>query len=149
MNRQTTHVTPDTHERGWVHVDAQGEVLGRLATRIAMILMGKHKPTYTPNADNGDFVVVTNCSAIRVTGRKLDQRFHERYSGHPSGRKVHSWRQVRDTHPERLLEESVRRMLPKNKIGVSMLKKLKAYAGEEHPHQAQQPVSLASVETSN
>lgn len=142
MNRQTTLAKNDDVARDWVHVDADGHVLGRLATQIAMILMGKTKPTYTPHHDVGDFVIVTNAEKIRVTGNKLDQRFHETYSGHPSGRRVTSLREVQRRHPERLITEAVRRMLPKNKLASKQLKKLKVYAGGEHPHAVQNPQTL-------
>jgi large subunit ribosomal protein L13 len=142
MNRQTTLAKNDEVARNWVLIDATDQVLGRLSTQIATILMGKDKPTYTPHHDVGDFVIVINAEKVRVTGNKLDQRFHETFSGHPSGRKLKSFRQVLESHPERLISESVRRMLPKNKLGVAMSKKLHAYAGEEHPHAAQQPRAL-------
>jgi large subunit ribosomal protein L13 len=140
MNRQTTLAKNDDFPRSWVHVDAKGQVLGRLAAEIAFILQGKNKPTYTNHHDVGDFVVVTNAKDVVVTGTKLDDKFHERYSGHPSGRKITTWREVLDgKHPERLLETAVRRMMPKNRLGRAQLKKLKCYAGEEHPHAAQAP----------
>jgi len=139
MNRQTTLAKNNDVAQDWVHVDATDQVLGRLSTQIAMILMGKNKPTYTPHHDVGDFVVVTNAEKIKVTGKKLDQKVHEHFTGHPSGRKVKTFREVMAKHPERLIEESVRRMLPKNKLGTKMLLKLKVYAGPEHPHQAQEP----------
>lgn len=145
MNRQTTLAKNDDFPRGWVHVDATDKVLGRISTEIAMALMGKNKPHYTPHCDTGDFVIVTNCDKIKVTGKKLDQKHHERFSGHPSGRKLTSFRTVMETKPERLLEESVRRMLPKNKLGSKMLLKLKAYAGPDHPHAAQSPEPLATA----
>jgi len=142
MNRQTTLAKNNEVAQEWVHVDATDKVLGRLSTEIAMILMGKNKPTYTPHHDVGDFVVVTNAEKIKVTGKKLDQKIHQTYSGHPSGRKVKTFREVLEKHPERLIEESVRRMLPKNKLGTKMALKLKVYAGTEHPHQAQNPQTL-------
>lgn len=142
MNRQTTLAKNNEVAQDWVHVDAADQVLGRLSTQIAMVLMGKNKPTYTPHHDVGDFVVVTNAGKIRVTGKKLDQKTQEHFTGHPSGRKVKTFREVMDKHPERLITESVRRMLPKNKLGVKMLTKLKVYAGPEHPHQAQNPKAL-------
>ncbi|NBC10128.1 MAG: 50S ribosomal protein L13 [Planctomycetes bacterium] len=142
MNRQTYHAKNDEVAPQWHHVDATGQVLGRLASRLAVILMGKHKPTYTPHQDVGDFIVVTNAEKIVVTGSKLDQRVHETFSGHPSGRKTKTLRQVKAERPERLIEESVRRMLPKSKLGRQMFTKLKVYAGEEHPHSAQQPQPL-------
>ncbi|MEM9881479.1 MAG: 50S ribosomal protein L13 [Planctomycetota bacterium] len=139
MNRQTTLAKNHEVPREWVVIDAADQVLGRLSTKIATVLMGKDKPTYTPHHDVGDFVVVLNAEKIRLTGNKLDQKFHESYSGHPSGRKLRSYRQVLATHPQRLIEESVRRMLPKNRLGNALFKKLNVYAGEEHPHAAQQP----------
>ena len=145
MNRQTTLAKNDDVARNWVHVDADGHILGRLATEIAMILMGKTKPTYTPHCDVGDFVVITNAEKIRVTGNKLDQRFHQTFSGHPSGRKVTSLRTVLEKNPERIISEAVRRMLPKNKLASKQLKKLKVYAGPEHPHAVQNPVTLEVV----
>ncbi len=142
MNRQTYHAKNDEVAQDWHHVDATGQVLGRLASKLAVILMGKHKPTYTPHHDVGDFVVVTNAEKIVITGAKLDQRVHQTFSGHPSGRKTQTLRQVREAHPERLIEEAVRRMLPKTKLGRQMHSKLKVYAGSEHPHTAQQPQPL-------
>ncbi|MEM6459271.1 MAG: 50S ribosomal protein L13 [Planctomycetota bacterium] len=139
MNRQTTLAKNHEVPREWVVIDAADQVLGRLSTKIATVLMGKDKPTYTPHHDVGDFVIVLNAEKVRLTGNKLDQKFHESYSGHPSGRKLRSYRQVLATHPERLIEESVRRMLPKNRLGSALLKKLNVYAGEEHPHAAQRP----------
>ena len=122
-------------------MDASGLILGRLATKIATVLMGKHKPTYTPHVDVGDFVVVTNAEKVRLTGRKLDEITYDRYSYYPGGWKSVTARQMLDKHPERVLSEAVRRMLPKNALGRKMLKKLKVYAGEQHPHAAQQPVA--------
>lgn len=143
MTRQTTLAKNEDFPRQWVHIDATGQVLGRLAARIAVILQGKDKPHYTPHCDTGDFVVVTNADKVVVTGTKLDDKFHERFSGHPSGRKITTWREVLDgKHPERLIETSVRRMLPKSKLGDAQLKKLKAYAGNDHPHTAQAPTTL-------
>jgi large subunit ribosomal protein L13 len=145
MNRQTTHAKNHEVAREWVEIDATDQILGRLSTQIATILMGKNKPTYTPHHDVGDFVVVINAEKVKVTGNKLDQRFHERFSGHPSGRKLTSFREVLEQYPERLIEESVRRMLPKNKLGVAQAKKLKVYAGSEHPHSAQNPKTYETV----
>jgi large subunit ribosomal protein L13 len=140
--RQTTLAKNEEVTREWIHVDATDKVLGRLSTDVAMVLMGKTKPTYTPHVDVGDFVVVTNAEKIVVTGKKMDQKIHQTFSGHPSGRKVKTFREVQAKHPERLIEESVRRMLPKNKLGVKMLAKLKVYAGPDHPHTAQNPKAL-------
>ncbi len=142
MNRQTYHAKNGEVEQHWHHVDATGQVLGRLASRLAVILMGKHKPTYTPHHDVGDFIIVTNAEKIVLTGQKLDQKHRRTYSGHPSGQKLTSYREVLETHPERLIEDAVRRMLPKNKLGSKMLSKLKVYAGPDHPHAAQEPKAL-------
>ncbi|MHB8067169.1 MAG: 50S ribosomal protein L13 [Desulfobaccales bacterium] len=128
--------------RQWYVVDAQGKVLGRLATRVAMILRGKNKPTFTPHADTGDFVVVVNAAQVMLTGRKLDQKCYYRHSGYPGGLKTTTARQLLERKPEEILRHAVRGMLPRNSLGRSLLKKLKIYAGGEHPHQAQQPVSL-------
>ncbi|GAB4190095.1 MAG: 50S ribosomal protein L13 [Phycisphaeraceae bacterium] len=142
MNRQTYHAKNDEVEQAWLHVDASDQVLGRLATRLAVILMGKHKPQYTPHHDVGDYIVVTNAEKVRLTGNKLDQKLYRTYSGHPSGQKTKTYRQMLEEKPELLVQAAVRRMLPKNKLGVAMLKKLKVYAGPEHPHQAQNPKPL-------
>ena len=129
-------------ERQWYVVDAENQTLGRLAARIAPILRGKHKPTYTPHLDCGDFVIVINADKVRVTGRKLDQKFYYRYSGYPGGLKSISARDQLAKHPERVVEAAVRGMLPKNSLGRQMFKKLRVYAGDSHPHQAQQPKPL-------
>ena len=129
-------------EREWFVVDAEGQTLGRLASRIAPILRGKHKPIYTPHMDCGDYVIVINADKVRVTGRKLDQKMYYRHSGYPGGLKSISLRDQLAQHPERVIEAAVRGMLPKNKLGRRMFKKLKVYAGDSHPHQAQQPKPL-------
>lgn len=126
----------------WHLVDATDQVLGRMASSIAMILMGKHRPEYTPHIDTGDFVVVINAEKVKLTGNKWAAKEYDHFTGYPGGRRVMTAQQVRQTHPERLLEEAVRRMLPKNKLAVHMLSKLKVYAGPSHPHQAQQPKEL-------
>jgi large subunit ribosomal protein L13 len=128
--------------REWYVVDAEGETLGRLAARIAPILKGKHKPIYTPHLDCGDFVIVVNAEKVRVTGRKLDQKVYYQYSGYPGGIRSTKLRDQLAKHPERVLEAAVRGMLPKNRLGRRMIKKLKVYAGGSHPHQAQQPKPL-------
>jgi len=125
--------------REWYVVDATGLTLGRLATQIAMVLRGKHKPTFTPNLDCGDFVIVVNADKIRVTGQKLDQKFYYRYSGYPGGLSEISLRDQLDKHPERVIEAAVKGMLARNRLRRQLIKKLKVYAGPEHPHQAQQP----------
>lgn len=129
-------------ERDWYVVDAEGETLGRLASRIAPILKGKHKPIYTPHLDCGDFVVIVNAEKVRVTGRKLDQKLYYRHSGYPGGLKSISLRDQLNRYPERVLQAAIRGMLPKNKLGRRMIKKLKVYAGDAHPHEAQQPKPL-------
>jgi large subunit ribosomal protein L13 len=129
-------------ERDWYVIDAEGQTLGRLASKIAPLLKGKHKPIYTPHLDCGDFVVVINADKVRVTGRKMDQKFYYRHSGYPGGISSISLRDQLARHPERVLQAAVRGMLPKNKLGRRMIKKLKVYAGDSHPHAAQQPKSL-------
>ena len=126
----------------WHVVDATGQVLGRLASRIATILQGKHKATYTPHVDTGDFVIVLNAEQIRVTGRKADVREYDTYSRYPGGRHVYSFKRMKQLHPEKVVELAVRRMLPKNKLARDVLGKLKIYRGGEHPHSAQQPKPL-------
>jgi large subunit ribosomal protein L13 len=125
--------------REWYVVDATGLTLGRLATQIAMVLRGKHKPTFTPGLDCGDFVIVVNADKIRVTGNKLDQKFYYRYSGYPGGLREVSLREQLGSHPERVIEAAVKGMLARNRLRRQLIKKLKVYAGPEHPHQAQQP----------
>ena len=123
----------------WYVVDAAGLTLGRLATQIATVLKGKHKPMYTPSLDCGDFVVVVNAEKLRVTGRKLDNKLYYRYSGYPGGLSEITLRDQLSSHPERVIQLAVRGMLPKNRLGRQLIKKLKVYAGAEHPHAAQQP----------
>jgi len=125
--------------REWYVVDATGQNLGRLATQIASVLKGKHKPIYTPGMDCGDFVVVINAEKIRVTGNKLDQKHYYRYSGYPSGLTEISLRRQLATHPDRVIQSAVLGMLARNKLRRQLIKKLKVYAGGEHPHTAQQP----------
>jgi len=139
---KTFSAKPQEVERKWFVVDAQGQTLGRLATRVATILRGKHKPIYTPHVDCGDYVVVVNADKINVTGRKLDQKIYYRHSGYPGGLKEVSLRRQLQTHPERVVEAAVKGMLPKNRLGRQMYKKLKVYAGPDHPHQAQLPKPL-------
>jgi large subunit ribosomal protein L13 len=127
----------------WHVVDATDQVLGRLASRIALILQGKHKPTYTPHVDTGDFVVIVNAEKIVVTGSKAEVIEYDTYSRYPGGRHVYSFKDMQANHPEKLLELAVRRMLPKSKMGRNILGKLKIYRGPQHPHAAQQPKELA------
>jgi large subunit ribosomal protein L13 len=143
-SQKTTLARKETFTPEWLHVDATDKVLGRMATRVAQMLMGKHKPTYTPHVDTGDFVVVTNCAKVRVTGNKLDQTTYDTYSHYPGGLKRTPRRQIFEQRPDLLVRLAVKRMLPKSPLGRHMLKKLKAYAGNEHPHQAQQPVATSN-----
>lgn len=126
----------------WYVLDAKGQNLGRLASRIATVLLGKHKPSFTPGVDTGDYVIVINAEKITVTGNKLDDKYYYRHSGYPGGFKQISLRDQLDKHPERVIDRAVWGMLPHNKFGRSLLKKLKVYAGPNHPHEAQQPKSL-------
>jgi large subunit ribosomal protein L13 len=139
---KTFTAKPHEVERKWFVIDAQGQNLGRLASRIATILRGKHKPIYTPHVDCGDYVIVVNAGSISVTGQKLEQKTYYRHSNYPGGLKQVSMRRQLQVHPERVLEAAVRGMLPKNRLGRKMFKKLKVYAGSEHPHTAQQPEAM-------
>jgi large subunit ribosomal protein L13 len=129
---------PGEIERKWLLVDATDKVVGRLASEIAVILMGKHRPTYTPHVDTGDFVVVTNCEKVHFSGKKWEHKTYSWYTGYPGQKTITAGARLAK-RPELILEEAVRRMLPKNKIGMAMIKKLKLYAGPNHPHGAQQP----------
>ena len=135
---KTFMAKPREVEQRWWLVDAQDKVVGRLASDIAVVLMGKHRPTYTPHTDTGDFVVVVNAEKVVFTGKKWDQKTYTWYTGYP-GLKSETARKRLERKPERILREAVRRMLPKSKLGRRMLSKLKIYAGPEHPHQAQIP----------
>lgn len=129
-------------ERRWYIVDAEGQTLGRLCSDVARVLLGKHKATYTPNVDTGDFVIVVNAAKIRVTGDKLRQKFYARHSGFPGGFRQRSLDQQMKRFPERVIEHAVAGMLPQNRLGSAMIRKLKVFAGPTHRHVAQQPVSL-------
>lgn len=135
----TTFPAVKTMQRDWLLVDAQDKVLGRLASRIALVLRGKHKATYTPFLDTGDFVVVINAEKIALTGNKLTQKTYQRYSGYPGGRRSRTAEEVLKTHPDRLLRQAVKGMMPDGPLGRRLLGKLKIYAGPRHPHAAQQP----------
>lgn len=126
-------------ERAWWHVDLEGEILGRAASQIATLLRGKHKPIYTRHIDCGDFVVVTNCEKVELTGNKLEQKKYRRHTGYPGGLDEISAKELLERKPEKMLEYAVRGMLPKTKLGARTFKKLKAYPGSEHPHEAQNP----------
>jgi ribosomal protein L13, bacterial type len=126
----------------WLLVDAEDLVVGRLAAKLAPILIGKHRPQYTPNVACGDFVVIVNAEKVRFTGTKWQAKTYDKYTGYPSGRKVVTAEEMRDKSPETIIKLAVRRMLPKNKLAAKMLNQLKIYAGPEHPHQAQNPRKL-------
>lgn len=143
MPRQTTFAKAGDITPNWHTVDAQGQALGRLASGIATILMGKHRPQYTPHVDCGDYVIVTNAAQVKLTGRKAEQRRKLRYSGYPGGLHGETYGDLRQRRPEVLVEDAVRRMLPKNRLGRVMFSKLKVYPGDDHPHHAQQPTPLA------
>ena len=141
MYRKTVSLTKEkaNAQRGWVLVDAKDQTLGRLSTRVATLLRGKHKPDWTPHVDNGEYVVIINAERIVLTGRKLTEKKYYRHSGYPGHLKEVRAGRMLETHPERVIEHAVRGMLPKSKLGRSLLQKLKVYAGEKHPHEAQCP----------
>ena len=126
-------------ERKWYVIDAAGQTLGRLASEVAAILRGKHKPAFTPHVDMGDHVIIVNAEKIELTGKKLTDKIYYRHSGYPGGLKARTAFDMRTNHPEKMLELAIKGMLPKNKLGRQMFKKLHVYRGSEHPHQAQQP----------
>ncbi len=140
--KKTTLLKPADHTPHWLLVDAAGQVVGRMASKIAMRLMGKHRPDYTPSFDCGDGVVVINCEKVVFTGAKWDKKIYRRHSGYIGGLKEFTARKVLASHPDRLLYLAVKRMLPKGKLGEKMIKKLKIYAGSEHPHASQMPETL-------
>ncbi len=139
---KTYMAKPNEVERKWFVVDAEGKTLGRLSSEIAKILRGKHKPEFTPHVDTGDFVIVINAQKIEVTGKKLDNEFYRYHTGHPGGLKEISYRRMRDEKPEMFIYNAVKGMLPKNRLGSQIVKKLKVYAGPEHDHAAQKPEAL-------
>lgn len=140
---KTRFAKKEEAERKWYLVDANDQILGRLASGIATYLRGKHKPIFTPHVDTGDFIVVVNAEKIRLTGRKLDDKLYYRHSNYPGGIKSESARSLLERKPEKVLQEAVWGMLPKNRLGRKMFGKLKVYRGPEHPHRAQQPENLS------
>jgi large subunit ribosomal protein L13 len=136
---KTYVATPATRERNWVVVDATGQTLGRLATQIADTLRGKNKPEFTPHCDVGDFVIVVNAERIAVTGKKMEEKRYYRHSGYPGGLKSRTLAEMLDRRPEEVIRKAVKGMLPRNRLGRAQLRKLKVYAGPEHPHAAQKP----------
>ena len=140
---KTLTPSPSDIQQGWYIIDATGLPLGRLSTKVATILRGKHKPYYVPNIDTGDFVIVINAEKVQVTGRKLDQKMYYHHTGYPGGIKSISLRKQLQKHPERVIEHAVKGMLPRGPLGRRQFKKLKVYAGPEHPHQAQLPKPMS------
>ena len=139
---KTTYANKATVEKGWVVVDANAQVLGRVASQIAKVIRGKHKPSYSPHVDCGDHVIVINAEKVRMTGKKWHDRVIFTHSGYPGGQREHTPALIHSKHPERLIEHAVRGMLPKNTLGRELFRSLHVYTGTEHPHQAQQPKEL-------
>ncbi len=142
MRRQTFFAKTGEVPKTWRHIDAEGHPLGRLAAEVAQVLMGKHRPEYTPHVDTGEFVVITNAKKVVLTGKKAEHRLKLRYTEHPGGLKAETYGQVRERRPEKLIEDAVRRMLPKSRLGRVMLSKLKVYPAADHPHTNQNPVAM-------
>jgi large subunit ribosomal protein L13 len=140
--QKTYYPTPDEIQRDWVVIDANGHNLGRLATQITAVLIGKNKPTYTPGVDMGDFVVILNAKHVTVTGNKLEDKKYYRHTGYPGGIRETSLQDMLKKHPTRVIEKAVWGMVPHNRLGRKLMKKLKIYAGTEHPHAAQNPITL-------
>lgn len=145
MMMSTFSAKPGETDHAWFVVDAADFQLGRLATRVATVLRGRHKPTFTPHVDTGDYVVVINASQVQLSGRKLDTKHYHRYSGYPGGLKSLDARSVREEDPERMIVQAVKGMLPKNRLSRQIIKKLKVYGGAEHPHAAQKPQPFPNV----
>ena len=142
-HRATRSVKADDVERKWYVVNAEDAVLGRLATRVATILRGKHRPTFTPHVDTGEYVIVVNAEKVKLTGRKLEKKIYHRHTGYPGGvRSITAGKLLESAHADRVVKSAVRGMLPKNGLGRQMFSKLKVYAGPDHPHAAQQPEVL-------
>lgn len=139
MRQKTSHKKPLEHVRQWYLADAEGRILGRLARDIAVTLMGKHRPTYSPHYDSGDGVIVINAARIQVSGTKAQDKVYARVTGYPGGRREDTYARLMEHHPERVLYKAVQRMLPKTVLGRQMIRKLKIYPGAEHKHQAQKP----------
>ena len=136
---KTTMAKANEVDRKWYVIDAEDKVLGRLATEVANILRGKNKPIYTPHVDTGDFVIVINAEKVKLTGNKWEDKIHASHTGYPGGRREVAYKEIREKHPERVIEYAVKGMLPKSRLGRSMFGKLKVYAGPDHPHEAQKP----------
>jgi large subunit ribosomal protein L13 len=143
QEKQTKFISTANAQRNWVIVDAKDQVLGRLATKVASIIRGKTKPTFTPNSDTGDFVVVINADKVKVTGKREFLKTYAHYSGYPGGLKVRSYEELMAKKPEFIIQSAVKGMLPKNRLGNKLIKKLKVYSGSEHPHKAQKPEAIS------
>ena len=146
QEKQTKFISTENAQRNWVIVDAKDQVLGRLASKVASIIRGKTKPTFTPNSDTGDFVVVINADKVKVTGKREFLKTYAHHSGYPGGLKVRSYEELMAKKPEYIIQSAVKGMLPKNRLGNKLITKLKVYAGEEHPHKAQKPEILRTPE---
>lgn len=143
QEKMTRFISTTDADRKWYVVDAQGKVLGRLATEIARVIRGKNKAIFTPNMDTGDFVVVVNAAKVEITGKRSELKEYFHYSGYPGGLKVKKYQELMDKNPERVIQMAVQGMLPKNRLGRKLIKKLKVYSGTEHPHTAQKPEVLS------
>ncbi len=142
LSYKTVSVNKANADKKWFTVDAEGENLGRLASRVAMVIRGKHKPSYTPHADCGDFVIILNADKVEVTGKKVDQKEYIRHTNYPGGQRKTSYREMMEKHPERVLEKAVRGMLPKNKLGAVLYRNLKVFGGSEHTHEGLNPTTI-------
>ena len=147
LSYKTLSATPDNIQKNWVLVDAEGQTLGRLSSKVANLIRGKHKTNFTPNLDCGDYVIVINAEKIQLTGKKMTDKVYVRHTGYPGGQSFTTARELMQKHPERLVERAVKGMLPGNKLGNALYRNLKVYVGPEHPHQAQQPqlINLNSI----
>ena len=143
QEKQTKFISTENAQRNWVVVDAKDQVLGRLASKVASIIRGKTKPTFSPNADTGDFVVVINANQVKVTGKRELLKTYSHHSGYPGGLKTKSYEELMATKPELIIQSAVKGMLPKNRLGNQLIKKLKVYSGSEHPHKAQKPEAIS------
>ncbi|MCF8240855.1 MAG: 50S ribosomal protein L13 [Melioribacteraceae bacterium] len=143
QEKLTRFIKAEDANRKWYVVDAKDQVLGRLAAQVARVIRGKHKAVFTPNMDTGDFVIILNADKIKLTGKRATMKSYFRHTQYPGGGKTATYSEVMEKHPERIVEFAVRGMLPKNRLGRKLIKKLKVYTGEEHPHKAQQPESLS------
>lgn len=146
QEKMTKFIKSEDADKKWYLVDAKDQVLGRLASEVAKIIRGKNKPTFTPNMDTGDFVVVINADKVKLTGKRPELKQYIRHSGYPGGQKITSVREVKQSKPEFLVENAVKGMLPKNRLGRKLIKKLKVYTGEAHPHSAQKPEPISFTE---